>query len=327
MLKRILFYFIPIFTLILVFFFDRSSIDYEQGIQNIFAHFLYQEVLNTDGLILYEVRLPRMFLAIGVGMILSGSGVIMQNIFRNPLVDPYLLGVSSGAAFGCAVCIGIFSQEFLGFFAFFGAVGAVFAIVFFSRFTSKTPVSLILVGIVLSSLLSALAGLIKYFVTPDKAQAIAIWLLGSLSLATWRDVGLVFIAILLGFLPLFLLRFQLNTLALNDIESKSLGVNPVFLRTVCIFLVGLMCGIAVSVSGTIGWIGLIVPHFVRILVGANLMKLLPASIFMGGFVLLLMDFCAKNLSTNDLPVGAISAIVGAPLFLVFLILTHKSRTF
>ncbi|MCE3038988.1 FecCD family ABC transporter permease [Helicobacter anatolicus] len=327
MLKRILFYFIPIFTLILVFFFDRSSIDYKQGIQNIFTHFLYQEALNTDGLILYEVRLPRIFLAIGVGMILSGSGVIMQNIFRNPLVDPYLLGVSSGAAFGCAVCIGIFSQEFLGFFAFFGAVGAVFAIVFFSRFTSKTPVSLILVGIVLSSLLSALAGLIKYFVTPDKAQAIAIWLLGSVSLATWRDVGLVFIVILLGFLPLFLLRFQLNALALNDIESKSLGVNPVFLRTVCIFLVGLMCGIAVSVSGTIGWIGLIVPHFVRILVGANLIKLLPASIFMGGFVLLLMDFCAKNLSTNDLPVGAISAIVGAPLFLVFLILTHKSRTF
>lgn len=326
-IKKVIFWLIPIISIILVFCFDRSEIFYQDALKNIFYHLFYDTPLDSNGLILYEIRLPRILLALGVGAILAGSGVIMQNIFRNPLVDPYLLGISSGAAFGCALCIGFFSQYFLGLFAFFGAIGAVFLIVFFSQFADKTTTSLILIGIVLSSLLGALAGLIKYFVTPDKAQTIVVWLLGSLSLATWGDVALIFCILLVGFIPLFLLRYRLNVLALSDVEIRSMGVNPVFLRVLCIFLIGLMCGVAVSVSGTIGWIGLIVPHFVRMLVGANLIKLLPSSIFMGAFVLLLMDFFSKNITTTDLPVGVISAIIGAPLFLLFLIFSCKNRLF
>ncbi len=307
-------------AIVIAFCIGSADVNYFLGIKNIFLHLFYGESLDFNGVILYEVRLPRILLALLVGGILAGSGAVMQNIFRNPLVDPFLLGISSGAAFGCALCIGFLDQKFLGFFAFFGAVGAAFCIVFFSSFARNSQISLVLIGVIFSSFLSAIAGLIKYFVTPDKAQAIVIWLLGSLSLATWGDVVMLFFAGLCCFLPLFLLRFRINALALSDLECLSLGIDPKKLRVLCIVLISFACGIGVSVSGTIGWIGLIVPHFARMLVGANLKFLLPSSMFFGALILLIMDLLAKNLTSNDLPVGAVSAIIGAPLFLIFLLL-------
>ncbi|CBG39451.1 FecCD family ABC transporter permease [Helicobacter mustelae] len=326
MLRNSIIVIFVLLAFVLVVFFERGSLSYLQAIEQIYQHFFHHQILDSDGLILYQIRLPRILLALGVGAILALSGVVMQNIFRNPLVDPYLLGISSGAAFGCAVSIGFLGQYFLGFFAFLGAMMAMLLIVFLARFVNSSQTSLVLVGIVLSTLFSALAGLIKYFVPPEKAQTIVVWLLGSLSLATWNDVKLVFLALLVGGVPLFLLRYRLNVLALSDMESRSMGVNPTGLRMFCIIVVGLMCGVAVSVSGTIGWIGLIIPHFARLIVGANLQKLLPFSVFLGAIILLFMDFFARNITGNDLPVGTIAAIIGAPLFLSFL-LGMRGRVF
>lgn len=308
------------FCCFVILLFDTSSFSYIAAIKNLFLHFFNGAKLSAEGMILYEIRLPRVLLALLVGASLSGCGAIMQNIFRNPLVDPFLLGISSGAAFGCALCIGFFSGYWVGGFAFLGAIISAFLILFFARFSKNSSISLILIGVIFSSFLSAFSGLIKYFVAPDKAQAIVIWLLGSLSLATWNDVFLVFFAGLIGFIPLFLLRFKINILALSDLEALSLGVNPNILKICCIVLISFICGVVVSVSGTIGWIGLIVPHFARVFVGSNMRTLLPTSMLLGAIVLLFMDFLAKNISSNDLPVGALSAIVGAPLFLTFLFL-------
>lgn len=317
------FWVILAFCVLLSFWVGNAEVEYISGLKNIFNHLAYGETLDSNGIILYEIRLPRILLALLVGASLSGSGAVMQNIFRNPLIDPFLLGVSSGAAFGCALCIGFLGQGFLGLFAFGGAVGASFLIVFFASFVRGSQISLVLIGIIFSSFLGALSGLVKYFVAPEKAQAITIWLLGSLSLSTWRDVILLSVVMVVCFIPLFLLRFRINALALSDLECLSLGINPKALRIVCIVLVSFVCGIAVSVSGTIGWVGLMVPHFARMLVGANLRLLLPSSMLLGGIILLLMDFLSKNLTSNDLPVGAVSAIIGAPLFLAFLFMARS----
>ncbi|WP_233709967.1 MULTISPECIES: FecCD family ABC transporter permease [unclassified Helicobacter] len=304
----------------LALLFNGSNFSYLDGIQNVFLHLFYQQELDSNGMVLYEIRLPRIFLALLVGSSLAGCGAIMQNIFRNPLVDPFLLGISSGAALGCALCIGFFNGYGVGFFAFVGAMLAAFLILIFSGLLKQSQISLVLVGIIFSSFLGAVSGLIKYFVSPEKAQAIVIWLLGSLSLATWKDVFLLLGVVIICFTPLFLLRFRINMLALSDLECLSLGINPKTLKIICILLISCICGVAVSVSGTIGWIGLIVPHFARIFVGSNMKVLLPSSMLLGAIILLFMDFLAKNITTSDLPVGALSAIVGAPLFLFFLLL-------
>lgn len=312
-----------IFCIFLALLFNGSNFSYLDGIKNVFLHLFYNQDLDANGIVLYEIRLPRIFLALLVGASLSGCGAVMQNIFRNPLVDPFLLGISSGAALGCALCIGFFSGYGVGGFAFMGAMLAAFLILLFSSLLKNSQISLVLVGIIFSSFLGAVSGLIKYFVSPEKAQAIVIWLLGSLSLATWKDVFLLLCVGLVCFIPLFLLRFRINMLALSDLECLSLGINPKTLKVICILLISCICGIAVSVSGTIGWIGLIVPHFARIFVGSNMRVLLPSSMLLGAMILLFMDFLAKNITTNDLPVGALSAIVGAPLFLFFLLVKRK----
>ncbi len=172
---------------------------------------------------------------------------------------------------------------------------------------------------ILSAFLSAITGLIKYFITPEKAQAIVVWLLGSLSLAKYGDVIFLLGIFLLTFIPLYALRFKLDILSLSDLEALSLGIEPQKLRILGILLLSLGISACVSVSGTIGWIGLLMPHFARNLIGSSLVKLLPASLLFGAMGLYITDFFAKSFSSADLPVGSICAIIGAPLFLIFLI--------
>ncbi|WQV00447.1 iron ABC transporter permease [Helicobacter pylori] len=309
---------------VVVLLFGGESLSLEEWKEvclNVKNHFLHNEELSSLSIIILEIRLPRVILALLVGASLSGSGVVMQTIFRNPLVDPFLLGISSGAMLGVAAAIAIFESN-IAILAFFGAILASLAVLAMNRVLGNSVLSLVLSGVVLSAFLSALAGAIKFFVIPQKAQAIVVWLLGSLSLSSYKDCLVAFIGLSLGFIPLFLLRWRINLLSLSDVQSLSLGINPVLLRSLCLVCVSVASALAVSVSGTIGWIGLVIPHVARLFFGANLQKLLLSSLLMGAFFLLLADVVAKTITPYDLPVGIATSVLGAPFFLWLLFKTR-----
>lgn len=309
---------------VVVLLFGGESLSLEEWQEvylNVKNHFLHNEELSSLSVIILEIRLPRVILALLVGASLSGSGVVMQTIFRNPLVDPFLLGISSGAMLGVAMAIAVVESN-IAILAFFGAILASLAVLAMNRVLGNSVLSLVLSGVVLSAFLSALAGAIKFFVIPQKAQAIVVWLLGSLSLSSYKDCLIAFIGLSLGFIPLFLLRWRINLLSLSDAQSLSLGINPVLLRSLCLVCVSVASALAVSVSGTIGWIGLVIPHVARLFFGANLQKLLLSSLLMGAFFLLLADVVAKTITTYDLPVGIATSVLGAPFFLWLLFRTR-----
>ncbi|WP_120820458.1 FecCD family ABC transporter permease [Helicobacter pylori] len=309
---------------VVVLLFGGESLSLEEWKEvclNVKNHFLHNEELSSLSIIILEIRLPRVILALLVGASLSGSGVVMQTIFRNPLVDPFLLGISSGAMLGVAAAIAIFESN-IAILAFFGAILASLAVLAMNRVLGNSTLSLVLSGVVLSAFLGALAGAIKFFVIPQKAQAIVVWLLGSLSLSSYKDCLVAFIGLSLGFIPLFLLRWRINLLSLSDAQSLSLGINPVLLRSLCLVCVSVASALAVSVSGTIGWIGLVIPHVARLFFGANLQKLLLSSLLMGAFFLLLADVVAKTITPYDLPVGIATSVLGAPFFLWLLFKTR-----
>ncbi|GHQ69924.1 FecCD family ABC transporter permease [Helicobacter pylori] len=309
---------------VVVLLFGGESLSFEEWKEvclNVKNHFLHNEELISLSIIILEIRLPRVILALLVGASLSGSGVVMQTIFRNPLVDPFLLGISSGAMLGVAMAIAVVESN-IAILAFFGAILASLAVLAMNRVLGNSVLSLVLSGVVLSAFLSALAGAIKFFVIPQKAQAIVVWLLGSLSLSSYKDCLIAFIGLSLGFIPLFLLRWRINLLSLSDAQSLSLGINPVLLRSLCLVCVSVASALAVSVSGTIGWIGLVIPHVARLFFGANLQKLLLSSLLMGAFFLLLADVVAKTITPYDLPVGIATSVLGAPFFLWLLFRTR-----
>ncbi|GAA6971278.1 iron chelate uptake ABC transporter family permease subunit [Helicobacter pylori] len=309
---------------VVVLLFGGESLSLEEWKEvclNVKNHFLHNEELSSLSIIILEIRLPRVILALLVGASLSGSGVVMQTIFRNPLVDPFLLGISSGAMLGVAMAIAVVESN-IAILAFFGAILASLAVLAMNRVLGNSVLSLVLSGVVLSAFLSALAGAIKFFVIPQKAQAIVVWLLGSLSLSSYKDCLIAFIGLSLGFIPLFLLRWRINLLSLSDAQSLSLGINPVLLRSLCLVCVSVASALAVSVSGTIGWIGLVIPHVARLFFGANLQKLLLSSLLMGAFFLLLADVVAKTITPYDLPVGIATSVLGAPFFLWLLFRTR-----
>ncbi|GAA6908569.1 iron chelate uptake ABC transporter family permease subunit [Helicobacter pylori] len=309
---------------VVVLLFGGETLSFEEWKEvclNVKNHFLHNEELSSLSIIILEIRLPRVILALLVGASLSGSGVVMQTIFRNPLVDPFLLGISSGAMLGVAMAIAVVESN-IAILAFFGAILASLAVLAMNRVLGNSVLSLVLSGVVLSAFLSALAGAIKFFVIPQKAQAIVVWLLGSLSLSSYKDCLIAFIGLSLGFIPLFLLRWRINLLSLSDAQSLSLGINPVLLRSLCLVCVSVASALAVSVSGTIGWIGLVIPHVARLFFGANLQKLLLSSLLMGAFFLLLADVVAKTVTPYDLPVGIATSVLGAPFFLWLLFRTR-----
>ncbi|PAF53092.1 iron ABC transporter permease [Helicobacter sp. 13S00482-2] len=317
-MKKTFIYILLILMAFAMLFLGGSDINWKDVWENIYGHILYDSPLSSDGVIIYEIRLPRVILAIIVGGILSGSGAIMQSIFKNPLVDPFLLGISSGAAFGCALSIGLFENLPLGVLAFIGALGASMLVIMIGKFAGGSSVSLVLSGVILSAFLSALSGSIKFFVDPQKAQAIVVWLLGSLSLASWENVKIALTGLFIGFVPLFFFRWRINILGLSDEECLSLGISPYKMRFICIACVSFACALAVSVSGTIGWIGLVIPHLGRVLFGSDMRKLLPGSIGLGALTLLGADSIARTITSYDLPVGIVTAILGAPFFILLL---------
>ena len=269
--------------------------------------------------VVIKVRLPRILMAIIVGAGLSVSGASFQSIFANPLVSPDILGVSSASGFGAALAIlmttgnnviGVQSAALL-----FGLL-ATFLVLTISRVQKKTELFvLVLSGVVVRSLFDALTSLIKYVAdTQTKLPAITVWLMGSISSSSYRDVIISAAIIVPSIIGLLLLRWKMNLLSLDEEEARSLGINVIRLRVVVIGLATLITATTVSLCGIIQWIGLVIPHIGRLLVGNDHRSLLPASALLGSIYLLLIDGVARTASSAEIPLSILTAIIGAPFF-------------
>jgi iron complex transport system permease protein len=303
----------------------RYHIGFHDMVSMFWRHFTAPSEVSDSPLhlVLFKVRLPRVCAAVIVGAALSASGACYQGIFRNPMVEPSLLGVTQGAAFGAALAI-LFSAgvAFIQVNAFLFGLGAVLATVALSSLVDRQgekTLTLILCGIVTGTLFAAFLSLAKYVADPySKLPAITYWLMGSLSSVTMGDVRIAAISVASGLIPLLLLRWRINMLAFGDEEAKALGVNTTMLRGAAIAASTLMTAAAVSISGMIGWIGLVVPHLARMIVGPSFAVLLPTSVLLGAIFLLVVDTVARIVFPVEIPLGIVTAIIGAPFFVLLL---------
>lgn len=266
--------------------------------------------------ILLDIRLPRVILAGLVGIALGGSGVTLQGIFRNPLVDPFILGVSAGAAFGCALSVGFVPFLPVQFLAFlFGILSVVLTFTVARTQGEVSRLPLILSGVIISAFFTALVSIVKFLVDPHKLQSIVFWLMGSFALADWRLVGVAALGIASGLLPVFLMRWRLNVLSMGEEEARTLGIHVTRERIIFVGASTLMVSVAVSVSGIIGWVGLMVPHLIRMISGPDHKSLVPLSMAGGAAFMIVADTIARNITAFEIPVGIITAITGAPFFI------------
>jgi iron complex transport system permease protein len=267
--------------------------------------------------IVMSVRLPRAILAMMVGSGLAISGASFQGIFSNPLVSPDILGVTAAAGFGAAVAIllgGSATAIQISAFAF-GILGVGLAYLI-SRVYKTTPtLMLVLAGVIVAALFGALTSATKFIADPEsKLPAITFWLMGSMASASWKDVLRIIAPVTVGCTGLLLLRWRLNLLAMGDVEARSLGVRTELLKSIIIICTTLVSAASVCVAGVIGWIGLIIPHVARMLVGPDHKVLLPASMAIGAGYLLLIDDIARTITAAEVPLGILTAVIGAPFF-------------
>lgn len=271
--------------------------------------------------VVWDIRLPRIVAAMIVGAALSISGASFQGTFQNPLVSPDILGVSAGAGFGAALAI-LFgtSSVTIQILAFLGGLLAVSLTYFLSKsFRGDRILMMVLGGMAIGALFSAFISCIKYIADPyDKLPQIVYWLMGSLNTVTPRSVLMIMVPIIIGFTILLLVKWRLNVLSMGDEEARSLGVDTEKLRIIVILCCTLLTAAAVSISGIIGWVGLVIPHVARIIVGPDHRKLLPASISLGAVFLLLVDDVCRTAAPVEIPLGILTAIIGAPFFIYLL---------
>jgi iron complex transport system permease protein len=273
------------------------------------------------GVIVWDIRLPRALLGIFVGASLAVSGTAFQGLFRNPLVSAGTLGVSAGAGFGASLAILLFNSTALTYlFAFIFGILAVTLSYLIGRFYSVTPtITLVLGGIIVSSVFSSLVSLAKYAADPyEQLPAIVFWLMGSLASARYSDIVVAGIPMTLGIMGLVAVRWQINVLSMGDREARALGVNTTITRGIVLGCATLATAGAVCVSGIIGWVGLVIPHIGRMLVGNDNRRLIPASISLGACFLLLVDVLARTISGSEMPLSILTALLGGPFFVYLL---------
>lgn len=278
--------------------------------------------------VIFQIRGPRIAAALAVGGALAAAGAAYQGMFRNPLVSPDILGVSGGAALGAV--LGIFftrdawTIQVMAFAGGLAAVGLVFAVG--GALRGHDPiVSLVLTGVVLGTLLGSLIAMLKYLADPhNQLPAITFWLLGSLAAVTPQDLPALLILIGLGLAPLFALRWRMNLLTLPEDEARALGVNTRMLRAIVILGATLATAASVAVSGVIGWIGLLIPHAARLVVGPDFGRMLPLSILFGAAFLLAIDTLCRSVSAIELPPGVLTALLGTPAFLWLLAVARRT---
>ena len=272
----------------------------------------------TQEALLLNHRLPRILLSCLVGCSLSAAGASYQGVFQNPMAAPDILGASSGAAFGAALAILLgMGNSMIVTFAFLFSLITVGIVIFVGqRARGKRSIGLILSGIMIGSLVSSGTSFVKLVADPqDQLPAITYWLMGSLNGAAPQEVLFVLAPMGLGLTMLFLLRWRINVLTLGDEEARTIGVGAGRLRVLVILSATLITAASVSVSGVIGWVGLVIPHLARRLVGNNYKHLLPASMVSGAIFLLLADNVSRNLTATEIPLGILTSLIGAPLFI------------
>ncbi len=288
-------------------------------------------------MIVQQVRLPRTLLAIAVGGILAISGAVMQGLFRNPLADPGIIGVSSGAALGAALAIVVFGNlasqypNLLLFgtvpmFACIGGAITTFAVYRLGTSSNGTSVTMMLLsGVAISALAGAALGLLNYFADDQALRDLSLWTMGSLAGANQKGLWLAFATLLVLFIAYRRDADKLNAMLLGEAEARHMGINVQSLKRRLIVLAAFGVGVTVALAGMIGFIGLIVPHLARMIIGPNYRSLLPVTLLMGALLLLVSDMLARTIiAPLDMPVGIVTALLGAPFF-VWLLIKQKGR--
>lgn len=266
----------------------------------------------------WNIRFPRILLSVMVGASLAAAGAGFQGVFQNPMASPDILGASAGAGFGAALAI-LVGLNGLGITltAFVMSIITVVFVFSVGRYVKGDKlVGLVLSGIIVSSLFQAGTSYIKLVADPgNKLPQITYWLMGSLAGASWREVKTAIIPFCIGTTTLLLLRWRINVLTMGDDEARALGINAPRLRTGIIVASTLLTASAISVSGMIGWVGLVIPHMMRRVVGSDYRHLMGSSILSGGIFLLVVDNISRNVSESGIPIGILTAFIGAPFFI------------
>ena len=281
---------------------------------------------NVEAVVL-QVRGPRVLAAIAVGAALASAGAAYQNLFKNPLVSPDILGVSAGCALGAglAILFGLSIVMIQGL-AFAGGIAAVALVLAVGNWVrGRDPIlTLILTGVVVGSLFGAGIALVKYLADPyNQLPAITFWLLGSFAGALPKDLAVALPVMLAGIVPLVLLRWRIDLLALSEDEARSLGLDVSKLRIAVIACATLVTASAVAIAGVIGWVGLVIPHAARLLVGAAFARVLPLSLVLGAAFMLAVDTACRTVSATEIPPGVATAFIGTPVFIVLLAATFR----
>ncbi|ENG4187210.1 iron ABC transporter permease [Providencia rettgeri] len=323
-----------VICLLLTFLLALSCGRYPVSFSAVF-HIFYDTILGNDTGLAYSrteqnvvlnVRLPRVLIAGVAGAGLAVAGAALQGIFRNPLVGPQIIGVSSGAALGGALAILLFSSLFITIsFAFVGGLLAI-VLVFLLGLNRQGSqlLMLILAGVIINAFFAALISLITYFADPNNTlQTIVFWLMGSFASASYLKLSIIFPVVLVAVLVIFALRFRINVLSLGEENAQALGMKINRTRWAVLLCVALITSATVAVSGTIGWVGLIVPHIARIVVGHDHRILLPASAVIGGVYMVGVDTFARSITNAEIPLSVITALIGAPIFALLIHTLNK----
>ena len=328
--KFLLLVLLPVFAFLFSVTLGRYSITFQQVFEILIAKALgreteYSHIMDT---IIFQVRIPRIITAMLVGSALSVSGAVYQGMFKNPMASPEILGTSAGAGFGAALAI-LFSFSAFGIQAMAFAFGMIAVLL---TYTISMKIAkggniiyvFILAGILVGTVFQSFISFSKYVADPyDKLPAITFWLMGSLSSTSQHDVIMLITPFLLGIIPIVAMRWHLNTLSFGEEEARALGINTGRIRVLVLVCTTLLIASAVSVSGMVGWVGLIIPHLARMLVGPNFKQLIPESMLMGATYLLLVDNVARSMTTLEIPLGILTSLIGAPFFIFLLINTKK----
>lgn len=290
---------------------------------NFAAHFgvaiPYVEVNQQMATALMNIRLPRILVVMLVGAALAVAGASYQGMFKNPLVSPDILGASAGASFGaCLALLFDMSNSMVQLFAFIGAMVAVGGAVWMNKMVNKYDalLGLVLGGMLVTTLFQSFTSLVKFMADAnDKLPAITFWLMGSFSRINQTDLAVIVAPMLAGFVLLMLERWKLNVLSFGEEEARSLGVNTGRVRLIVIFASTLIVACSVAVAGIVGWVGLVIPHLARSIVGPNYKVLLPTSMFIGAGYLLIVDDLCRLMASTEIPIGILTAIIGVPFFI------------
>ena len=299
----------------------RYSMSVSETVTTLFSRFTNAKVDNTAYTVIFNVRLPRIILAAVVGAGLSCAGAAFQGLFSNPLATPDTLGVASGASFGAvlAMLIGGNMIGIQGMALIFGLISCLITFLIGRSSRRGSIVMIVLAGLVVSSVFEALVSLMKYVADPqDELPVITYWLMGSMSRANYKNLVMGIPFIVIGIIIIFALRWRLNILSFNEDEARSLGVNVKILRVAFILASSMITASCVSMCGQVGWVGLLVPHISRMMRGNNNCKVIPVSISLGAFFMIVMDTFARSATASAIPISILTAIIGAPVFIVLL---------